>query len=474
MSHSPSDPQDALSGQPAPALSNNSIDPTPLLKNVWERQKSYSQNASNAQERFFTLERIISLLAVAVVVLAVAQPIVLYRLIDTPALYEKRLPLDLWINLPRHWLLGLINLLLIFLPITITALRAYAIKFSRGNSWVLLRGSAEALKMEIFYFRTQVKHYRTNRNTELVNRLQLISKRLEGSAVQQRALYPYENQPKMRVRLGILLRWGQAISTWSSRLVESCLEFLVGIREEVAEKNDSASQGHDDRMSDLNPESYIKYRLENQFAWYRQKAIVYDRQHQIYQTGAYIFGGLGTLLAALGFQAWVAVTAAMATALISYLQYHRIEATLMGYTQAADTLYDIRTWWLSLSNGERADFENFEKLVVNTEETIRSENNSWLQDMQDRLANLYDADSKDETSESDGKSTDDPGSGSNFDSDSDPETKPGLPKPAALSPDPEAPSGQAASVKEPDSAVEPSLKPVSYQPKADSGTTSCL
>ena len=90
MSHSPSDPQDALSGQPAPALSNNSIDPTPLLKNVWERQKSYSQNASNAQERFFTLERIISLLAVAVVVLAVAQPIVLYRLIDTPALPAVR------------------------------------------------------------------------------------------------------------------------------------------------------------------------------------------------------------------------------------------------------------------------------------------------------------------------------------------------------------------------------------------------
>jgi hypothetical protein len=328
--------------------------------------------------------------------------------------------------------------------------------------------------MEIFYFRTQVKHYRTNRNAELANRLQLLSKRLEGSVVQQRALYPYENQPKMKVRLGILLRWGKEMSTWSNRLVESCLEFLVGIKEEVAEKPDIAIQGRDDRMSDLTPESYIKYRLESQFTWYRQKARVYDRQHQILQTSAYIFGGLGTLLAAIGFQSWVAVTAALAAALISYLEYRRVEATVMGYTLAADTLYDIRTWWLSLSDAERAKFENFEKLVVNTEETIRSENNSWLQDMQDRLANLYDADSKDETSESDGKSTDDPGSGSNFDSDSDPETKPGLPKPAALSPDPEAPSGQAASVKEPDSAVEPSLKPVSYQPKADSGTTSCL
>jgi hypothetical protein len=395
VSHSSSDPQDAPPSQPAPALPNNSIDPTPLLKNVWERQKAYSQNASNAQERFFTLERIISLLAVATVVLAVAQPIVLHRAIPTSAIYEQRLPFDLLFNLPRYRLLGFINLLLICLPITITALRAYAIKFSRGNSWVLLRGSAEALKMEIFYFRTQVKHYRTNRNAELANRIQLISKRLEGSAVQQRALYPYENQPKMRVQMGILLRWGKAISTQLNRLVESCLEFLVGIREEVVEKTESASQGSDDRLSDLSPESYIQCRLENQFDWYRRKARIYDRQHQIYQTGAYIFGGLGTLLAAIGFQAWVAVTAAVAAALISYLQYRRIEATLMGYTQAADTLYDIRTWWLSLSDGERATFENFEKLVVNTEETIRSENNSWLQDMQDRLADLYASDDKD-------------------------------------------------------------------------------
>ncbi len=393
-----SDPQDTPPNPPL-ATPEPDTDPVPLLKTVWERQRAYSKNATNAQERFFTLERIITLLAVAVVVLAVAQPIVLYRSIDTPVLYEQRLPFDLLLNPPRHRLLGITNLLLIFLPITITALRAFAIKFSRGNSWVLLRGSAEALKTEVFYFRTRVKHYRTNRNVELANRIQLISKRLEGSAVQQRALYPYENQPKMKVRLGILLRLGNAISTWSNRLVESCLEFLVGISDEETEKNDSASQGGDDRLSDLDPEGYIQYRLDNQFDWYRRKARFYDRQHQIVQTSAYIFGGFGTLLAAIGFQAWVAVTAALAAALIGYLEYRRVEATVMGYTQAADALYDIRTWWVSLSEAERAGFDNFEKLVVNTEETIRSENNSWLQDMQDRLADLYESDKKDKTPE---------------------------------------------------------------------------
>jgi hypothetical protein len=299
--------------------------------------------------------------------------------------------------------------------------------------------------MEIFYFRTRVKHYRTNRNTELANRIQLISKRLEGSAVQQRALYPYENQPKTRVRLGILLRGGKAISTWANRLIESCIEFFVGIREEVVEKTDGASPDRDDRLSDLDSQGYLQYRLENQFDWYRRKARIYDRQHQILQTTAYIFGGFGTLLAAVGFQAWVAVTAALAAAFIGYLEYRRVEATVMGYTQAADALYDIRTWWMSLSDAERADLDNFEKLVVNTEETIRSENNSWLQDMQDRLADLYEPDKKDKAPEAATKQAADGSNKASFD-DSSPADPPRAP---------EADSSAVASASPPGEAGEP-------------------
>ena len=117
------------------------------------------------------------------------------------------------------------------------------------------------------------------------------------------------------------------------------------------------------------------------------------------QTSVYCFGGVGTLLAAIGFQNWVALSTALATALASYLEYKRVEATLVGYNQAADTLYDIRAWWYSMGQEERAKMANFEKLVVSTEETIRSEHTSWLQDMQDRLSNLYGDAGEEEASE---------------------------------------------------------------------------
>ncbi|HZG39427.1 MAG TPA: DUF4231 domain-containing protein, partial [Nodosilinea sp.] len=159
-----------------------------MLNSAWERYRVYSQNASKAQERFLAVERLITLLALLVVVLAVVHPIVLHQTPTSgnPAELNKQLPLSLLFD-QQHIGLGLLNLLLIILPITITALRAFAVKFSRGNNWVILRGNAEALKMEIFYYRTRVKQYRTDRNTELAEKIQQISQRLKGSVVHQRA-----------------------------------------------------------------------------------------------------------------------------------------------------------------------------------------------------------------------------------------------------------------------------------------------
>ncbi len=389
MTSLPLEPPDSV-----PAPEGNAVSQS-LLNSAWERCRVYSQNATKSQERFLAVERLITLLALLVVVLAVVHPIILRQIAtsENPAELNKQLPLSLLFGQPQHIGLGALNLLLIVLPITMTALRAFAIKFSRGNSWVILRGNAEALKMEIFYYRTQVKQYQTDRDAELAEKIQQISQRLKGSVVHQRALFPYENQKPAHLRLGVVFWVISRLWILGQRLAHYGWEFFFAINEEA-----NGLPKDPDRTSDLDPEGYIKYRLEEQFDWYRRKARSYDRQHQLLQTSVYIFGGFGTLLAAIGFQSWVAVTATIAASLVNYLEYRRVEVTLMGYNQSADALYDIRTWWYSLSAIEQASFNNFEKLVVNTEETIRSEHNSWLQDMQDRLADLYESKRKGEIS----------------------------------------------------------------------------
>lgn len=403
-----------------------------LLEYAWERHDTYSDNASKAQKRFFFVRGVLAYLTVLVVFLSVLQPVLLKQASERPvfadepvearsllALFSIAFQQFSWVE-PSTWLnsvtaLALVDFLLILLPILTTGLLAFAVKFDRGNNWILLRGNSESLKMEIFYYRTRAKQYKRNRNSVLAERIQLISERVKGSAVHQAALSPYEGQPNTRLQRGIVIVFIQNVWSFIRLVIQTGVDFLFQFREvevkpEPAQETDAQDAQETlepktpdtwlKRYADLDADTYIRYRLEDQFSWYRRKAKLYDRNYQILQTSVYVFGGVGTLLAAIGFQNWVAVVAALATALANYLEYKRVEATLVGYNQAADALYDIRAWWYSLSSDEQAKPATFEKLVINTEETIRSEHTSWLQDMQDRLANLY-GDVGDEEAEED-------------------------------------------------------------------------
>ncbi|PSN20653.1 hypothetical protein C7271_01105 [filamentous cyanobacterium CCP5] len=347
----------AESPRPAATASDNK-----LLKAAWDRQNAYSKNASRYQDRFVFLRGLLAVLSVLVVVLSVLEGRV-----------AESIPL---------------NAALLVLPIVITALLAFSVKFDRGQNWILLRGNAESLKMEIFYYRTRVGPYAQNRDAQLAERIKKISERIRGSPVHQGALAPYEADSEPRPSMGILV--GLAVFIYSSlaTLLGKLWQILFRLEDSKPEYS------KDDKYSDLdNAEAYINYRLNNQFNWYRSKAKELARQVQFFQTGIYFFGGLGTLLAATeNLKGWVAVTAAMTGALTNYLEFKRVEASLVGYNQAADALYDIRAWWYSLPTQERNSShrsKSFRKLVQNCEETIRSEHSSWLQDMQDRLSNLY-------------------------------------------------------------------------------------
>lgn len=394
----------------APPLADSNASNLDLLQNVWQRYDVLDRNATSTQRRFFFLRRLLGYMGVLVVLLAVIQPVLMNQAIlntlgaesrdlaDWQVYHDEIQSLSLWALWQRHQFLSVANFLLILFPIAVTGLRAFAVKFDRGNSWVLLRGSAESLKMETFYYRTRVSPYHENRNQVLAEKLQLLSERIKGSTVHQVAFNPYEGEPPKRLDLGLV--WLSLHWAWVgiNRLMGQLWQVLFKYREVPSAASASADadlspeeRRYQQRYADLTPETYLRHRLEEQFGWYRSKAQIYNHQYQIFQTGVYVFGGLGTFLAATGLQNWVAVTAAMVGALVNYLEYRRIEVTLIGYNQAADALYDIRAWWYSLSATAQTDSGLFAKLVSATEETIRSEHSSWLQDMQDRLASLYES-----------------------------------------------------------------------------------
>ena len=151
------------------------------------------------------------------------------------------------------------------------------------------------------------------------------------------------------------------------------------------------ASAEDDGFSDLSPEGYLKIRLGDQLNYYRKKTVKLDGQLKKMQWLILIFGGIGTLLAAIGLQLWIALTTTLVGAFATYLEYQQIENTLMKYNQAATDLTNIKAWWTALPAEAKSDpkREKFDKLVGNTEQVLQSELAGWVQRMENALAELH-------------------------------------------------------------------------------------
>jgi hypothetical protein len=68
--------------------------------------------------------------------------------------------------------------------------------------------------------------------------------------------------------------------------------------------------------------------------------------------------------------------------IVTHLEYMQVTNTLKGYNRAAQSLENIRNWWVALTTVEQAEPDNIDKLVDITENTLQSEQSGWVQQVQ--------------------------------------------------------------------------------------------
>jgi len=129
-------------------------------------------------------------------------------------------------------------------------------------------------------------------------------------------------------------------------------------------------------------------RLADQLKFYKNRAVKHEKKLKAIQWTIFIIGGLGTLLAAVNQQVWIALTTAVAAALTTYLSYQQTESTLTKYNQAFTDLENVKLWWSALPADEQAKQESVDALVDHTEKVLQSELDGWVQQMQNALAEL--------------------------------------------------------------------------------------
>jgi TRPM family ion channel/conflict system pore-forming effector with SLATT domain/uncharacterized protein DUF4231 len=305
-----------------------------VLMQAWEIFADYDLNANEQQGRFNRLQLGILTLGVLGTALAIIKQ--LYAPEKTAA------------NQQLYWTL---YYTLVIVPILLTVLVTAASRFKQGNKWLLLRAGAESLKREIFRYRARAGDYQQDPEQRLVQNVEDITRRTMRTEVNTSALPPYDKDKGFPPHM-------------------------------------YGAQGGDDGFSYLTPDRYIEVRLGDQLNYFQKKSVYLEKQLRALYWLTFLIGGLGTYLAAIDQQVWIALTTAIVAAIGTYLGYRQTENTLTKYNQAATDLANVKAWWNALSAEEQAQQENVDSLVDHTEQVLQSELDGWVQQMQNALAEL--------------------------------------------------------------------------------------
>ena len=339
-----------------------------LLHDAWQRFATYDANAVRLQNAFKNIQLWILVLGLVAVFLVVFQKqgLDLVKGQQVKVLMEHSQPAESAKFYQRlENALSQLRYLIILIPITTAILLAYYNKFRPGNQWILLRGSAEAIKREIYRYRSRTGDYSKDRLTTnsrddvFHERLEPVSRRLMQTDVNHGALKPYNGQ---------------------------------------LPPNMGGAQEKDDGFSFLTPERYIDLRLEDQFNYYSKKTPELEKQIKQMQVAILVAGGAGTLLAAVGAELWVALTTALATSVTTWLASRELDETLVRYNQSAADLANVRDWWTKLSPAAKRNPKNIDQLVEVTEQVLETETSGWVQRMENALAQLKTEEEKGEES----------------------------------------------------------------------------
>ena len=320
----------------------------PVLQQAWETFADYDSNANRQQRKFDRLQRAIIGLGIGGTALALVQQLYAPPVVPDPSPLPAA---SLWHAGQYGWW-GLHQVLLLT-PITLALLVAVANQFKQGNKWLLLRAAAEAVKREIYRYRARAMYYAetatTNPPGALAQRLEEITRRTIRTEVNTTSLVPYDKR--------------RGFPPYSGP--------------------------DDDGLAYLTPTRYVQVRLDDQFRYFRGKAVQLERQLKVLSWAILLIGAVGTYLAAINQPVWIALTTALVTGIGTYLGYRQVESTLGKYNQAATDLANVRIWWQALPPEDRGTQVTTDALVEHTEQVLQLDLDGWVQQMQNALAELH-------------------------------------------------------------------------------------
>jgi hypothetical protein len=307
---------------------------TPILELAWRKFAQYDDVSVKRTASFTNLRKWITIFSVLATLFSILT-----------ALYNAQMKV---FNLPEIGALVLKGLL-IASPILASLLAAYTNEFFSTGDWLVARAGAEEVLKDIYMYRTILQNS--------PGRRRWLEKRL---AEIQRSVYRGMNG-------------------------ELVMEAFKGDVPPQPRFNPS-EPGSDNGFKDLTGDDYYRYRLQNELNWHMKKVNVKQRERTRLQLLIYASGAVGALLAAFGggLTIWVALTASLTTAFLSWQQLKNLELVVRNYSKVIMELSIISDHWKNLEAEERTPSE-FYRMVRATEDLLWSRNVEYIKAMQEAL-----------------------------------------------------------------------------------------
>jgi hypothetical protein len=219
-------------------------------------------------------------------------------------------------------------------PIAVAVLLTYTAFFGYGTRWTLLRGAAEAIKSEIFKYRTRVS--------------------------------PYDGQ----------------VSSVPQRLAEAVQNVVTSLAQTEVGRGQIAQSTAEISPAWLRPISgaeYLQERVLDQIKFFQSKTRFLEARLHRSQTALYVVAGGATFLAALRVDLAAAAANSAILALLVLDSKDQTQQSLVQYNQTLAALLSVRAWWEALSTSEKARPYNVGLFVQQTEAALNMETAGWAQ-----------------------------------------------------------------------------------------------
>lgn len=324
----------------------------------------------------------------------------------------------------RGFMLGN-NLALIILPVLTSLFQAVLFKLDPAQRWVTLRRCSQLMLREIYLFRTETRNYSSSAVTK--QRAKLIQHQERNaepnkknnndsdsdvgsdsseendvvggkSGVDEKILETWDTEGYLSPQDLLFQRIEALSNEISTAMSDTPMRHYDGPMPPT-KKMPALTGEIDDGFSRMQPEQYIKFRLETQLKLYIDSSTKYTVQFRGFTYAIYVFGSIGTMLAAFAvygdvkqfnLQFWVALTTSVQNALSRFLDYSRVEFLMQEHNKAKEGLDNVRHWWSQLQQpGIQVDSQAHRDVLVGKVETCISreveESGSQLKNLASRI-----------------------------------------------------------------------------------------